>query len=133
MLQKRPYIRATRIAPALQQNLANILQQRYRNADMGLLTVSHVELAKDLSKAKVFISFLAIPAEQLKPDTEQQDVNKITTFLQHLNQQVPQIRSMLASVVQLKYVPDLRFVLDDIASKAEKINRFLHQSGDTSL
>ena len=132
MLQKRPYIRATRIAPVLQQNLASILQQRYRSTDMGLLTVSHVELARDLSKAKVFISFLARPTGQPTSDTEQQHADQIANFLQHLNQQVPRIRSMLASVVQLKYVPDLRFVFDDIPSKAEKINRFLHQSGDTS-
>ena len=130
MLPKRPYARAARVAPVLQQSLARILQPGYVGSDLGLLTVNHVDLSRDLSSAKVFVSFLLLN----QADHSAQDIQcRMKACIAGLNKQVPKIRHMLSSEIKLKYMPDLLFVFDEIPMVAEKINKKINELLQTQV
>ena len=132
MLQKRPYARAARIAPSLQQGLTKILGSYYPVPHGGLMTVSEVELSRDLSFAKVFISVLYFKQSQnqSKDEDDQCEDNqcKVGKYLSELNQHVPRIRHLLTTEVKIKYIPNLLFAHDEVPAAAEKINKLLQKS-----
>ena len=133
MLQKRPYARAARIAPSLQQGLTKILGSYYPVPHGGLLTVSEVELSRDLSFAKIFISVLYFHQNQNRESRDEDDQGennqcKLREYLSELNKRVPRIRHLLTTEIKLKYIPNLLFAHDEIPAEAEKINRLLQKS-----
>ena len=139
MLQKRPYPRAARIAPSLQQGLTKILGSYYPVPHGGLLTVSEVELSRDLSFAKIFISVLYFHQSENQSenrnrenrDEDDQGENnqcKLREYLSELNKHVPRIRHLLTTEIKLKYIPNLLFAHDEVPAEAEKINRLLQKS-----
>ncbi len=82
-----------------------------------LMTISEVSLSRDLRHADIFIapSFEENQAQQNK---------KIARLIQ----EVPKLRAKLARAVYLKYVPDLRFHIDNSFDHAQRINVLLSQN-----
>ena len=122
MLQKRPYARTARVAPSLQQGLAKILQSYYPVSQGDMLSVNAVELSKKLSFAKVFISIF-----YLQQKSAEDNRRKLEKYLSELNRQVPKIRHLLTSEIQLRCIPDLLFTHDETPEAAAKINSLLQR------
>jgi len=54
----REFLRFQRVERQLQRELAEILQRDIRDPEVGFVTVSGVEVTKDIAIAKVFISVM---------------------------------------------------------------------------
>ena len=54
----REFSRNVRIASQIQRELAELLRAGLGDSKLGMVTVSDVEVTRDLSVAKVFVSFL---------------------------------------------------------------------------
>ena len=54
----REFSRTRRVAEQMQRELAQVIQQEIKDPRVGMVTVSAVEVSKDLAVAKVFISAL---------------------------------------------------------------------------
>ncbi len=80
----------------------------------GLLTVTRVEAAQDLSVARVFVSVLGTDG-----GTAAQDVVKA------LDKAKGYIRSEIAARMHIRRAPQLVFVHDDSAAYADHINQVL--------
>ena len=103
--------RQKKIAGVLQQDLANVLQNKLREAGQSgiLISVSKVSVTTDLSIAKVYVSVF--------PST---NASQIT---QELNSIKPKIKHEIAQLTkhQLRRMPELTFYNDDSLDYIEKI------------
>ena len=95
------------------REISNILQFELKNPKLGFVTVTDVQCTKDLSLAKVYVSFLG-----------KQDRND--AGLRVLNQSKGFIRSNLAKKIKIRKMPDLIFVQDTSLEQGNKIEKILH-------
>ncbi|MDH2923813.1 ribosome-binding factor A [Nicoletella semolina] len=97
----REFKRSDRVAQALQKEIAVILQREVKDPRIGMVTVSDVEISRDLAYAKVFVTFLF-----------DEDSRVIESGLEGLNKASGYIRTLLGKAMRLRIVPELRFVYD---------------------
>jgi ribosome-binding factor A len=102
--------RQKRIARLLQEALGPLLLRELEPGAAPLVTLTHVDVPADLRSARVFISVFG---------------GEAGAVLQQLQDRAGHIRKHLASLVELKYNPELFFSLDPSADKDERIARLL--------
>lgn len=100
-----------RIATIIRKNIAEIIQFQVRDPHLGFVSIPEVRVSKDFSYATVYVSF--IKDEDIEPSLEV--LNKARGF----------IRSELASKLDTRRVPEIRFVLDEGYKKEERISELL--------
>ncbi|MDG2915110.1 30S ribosome-binding factor RbfA [Bisgaard Taxon 10/6] len=98
----REFSRADRVAQELQKEVAIILQREVKDPRIGMVTVSDVEVSRDLAYAKIFVTFLF-----------DSDPEAIKQGMKGLEKASPYIRSLLGKAMRLRIVPELRFVYDE--------------------
>lgn len=90
-----------------------------QNLDLGLITITNVRVTPDLKIAKVYVSIF----EKERRDEVLEKIKAKTKF----------IRSELASRITIKFVPELKFFLDDTLDYVEKIEgliKKIHENDD---
>ncbi|HGP5269548.1 TPA: 30S ribosome-binding factor RbfA [Vibrio cholerae O1] len=97
----KEFSRTQRVTQQLQKELAMILQREVRDSRLGMVTISDVEVSRDLAYAKVFVTFLCI-GEQT-PES----------CLAALREHEVQIRMMLGKQIRLRLTPEIRFYYDN--------------------
>jgi len=107
--------RQYRVSDQIQRELAQLIRDSVRDPRVSAFaTICEVEVTSDLSLARVFVSAV--------DDDEQNEtvpaLQKASGFL----------RRQLASRMKLRHVPELRFILDDTALRAEKISRVINDA-----
>ncbi len=100
-----------RIATIIRKNIAEIIQFEVKDPHLGFVSIPEVKVSKDFSYAKVYVSF--INEAEIEPSLEA--LNKAKGF----------IRSELASRMDTRRVPEIRFVLDDGYKREERIAELL--------
>ncbi len=96
----REFSRSRRVGQQLQRELAMVLQREIRDSRLGMVTVNEVEVSKDMGYAKAFVTFL------------NDDEAEVKAQLDALIELAPMIRSLLASRVKLRVMPEIRFQYD---------------------
>jgi ribosome-binding factor A len=92
--------RVARLAHQLQQEIAMIIHQELKDPGLGFVTVTRLELSKDLSHAKVMFSCLG--SEQSR-EQSQQALNRSARF----------IHGLIKKRFRLKVIPELVFRYDE--------------------
>lgn len=115
---KREFTRPDRLGSQIANAMATLIQQEVSSKEVGMVTVTDAKLSKDLSHAKVFVSFLGVPQ------------GKESDSLRYLNDMAPLFRSRLGKLIHARVTPEIRFFHDDSLSRGEamddlfrKINR----------
>ena len=103
--------RSAAVAEVVRRLLANALARDIQDPRLQQLTISEVTLSPDLRHATVYV--LGAP------------VARSVEVQAGLESSRPFLRSLLAERGGLRYVPTLKFVLDDTADRAERIERLL--------
>ncbi len=103
-----------RIAAVIRKNIADIIQFELHNPKLGFVTIPEVKVSKDISYAKVYVSF--IKPEEVKEGMETLEHSK--GF----------IRSSLAKKMDTRRIPSLTFVLDEGFQREDKISELLEKS-----
>jgi ribosome-binding factor A len=113
---RRPkgYNRTQRLADLIQTALAEIIRKDERTSSLGMITVTGVEVARDLSFAKVFISVL-------------QD-EKALEVVKKLNEETKYLRYSLANEVELRVTPELKFFYDDSIVRGTRISSLINSA-----
>jgi ribosome-binding factor A len=111
----REFTRNVRLGAQLHRTLSELI--RFETKDPGLAEVSLtvVELSRDLSVAKIFFSLL-------NPDSDPQ------LALDGLKRASGFLRSRLASELTVRHVPELRFVHDDSVAHGAKISSLIDKA-----
>jgi len=113
---REPSRRQQRLADLLKQEISRILQSEIRDPRIGFVTVTNLEISSDLQMATVYVQVLG--SEKERKDT-----------LIGLGRAASYIRNDLASRVDLRRVPNLRFLYDEGMDHYERIQKLL---GDIS-
>ncbi|AHG75464.1 30S ribosome-binding factor RbfA [Mannheimia varigena] len=98
----REFKRSDRVAQELQKEVAVILQREVKDPRIGMVTVSDVEVSRDLAYAKIFVTFLF-----------DNDPEAIELGMKGLEKASPYIRSLVGKAMRLRIVPELRFIYDE--------------------
>lgn len=98
----------------LQEVIAGLLHTEIDDPLIGFVTITDVEMSPDLKHARVYFSVLG--DEEQKRDTGR-----------GLRRAAKHLRGLIADRMELRYVPELRFVLDETAERAARIEALLRQ------
>ncbi|MPY22718.1 30S ribosome-binding factor RbfA [Shewanella psychropiezotolerans] len=96
----KEFSRTRRIGQQLQQELAQVLHRDIKDPRVGMVTVNDVEVSRDLSYAKVFVTFF------------EEDDKIVAEKLEALSSAAGYIRSLVAGRMKLRVMPELRFIYD---------------------
>jgi ribosome-binding factor A len=98
----REFTRSQRVADYLQRELSGIIQREVRDPRVGMISVTGVDVSRDIGHAKVHYTVLgADSSDDAKESTEV--LNKAAGFL----------RSQLSRDSNMRSVPQLRFYFDN--------------------
>jgi len=109
--------RAVRVGEQMRDFLADLLRNEVKDPRIGFVSIVRVEVSNDLRHAKVYVSVLG--SEQQKKDS-MKGLASATGFL----------RSEVAKRLQLRYVPELHFELDESIEHGQRIAQLLVQVQD---
>ncbi|KJZ01503.1 30S ribosome-binding factor RbfA [Pseudoalteromonas piscicida] len=110
----REFSRTDRVAQQIQKEIAVILQREIKDPRLGMVTVSAVEVSRDLSYAKVFITVL---------NTSDEDKTKQSAAI--LNEATGYIRSLLGKRIRARIMPELKFVIDNSLMEGMRISNLV--------
>jgi ribosome-binding factor A len=105
--------RADRVGEAIRVEVATFLREGAKDPRLvGMITITSVEVTRDLRHARVFVTILG-------SDTER------AASLDALESMKGHLRTRLAKTLRLRVAPELSFRLDDSVARAARIESLL--------
>jgi ribosome-binding factor A len=108
----REFSRTVRVGDLVRRELALLLQREGRDHALGMVTVSGVEVSRDLACAKVYVSILN-PSRDL------------AAVVDALNEGAGHLRHELSQRLRLRSVPRLQFVYDASISQGARLSELI--------
>ncbi len=100
--------RQDRVRELLKRAVGEVIRREISVSEGGLITVNDVAITPDLKSATVFISILGGDDQRKKGQSL-------------LNERATWLRMQVARQIILKYIPSLRFVVDDSIERGNRI------------
>jgi ribosome-binding factor A len=111
----RDSTRASRIADQIQRDLSELIRQEVKDPRIGLVTLTEVEVSRDLGHAKVYVSSLGDSAS----------AHRSVQGLQHA---AGFLRRLLAKTLSLRSVPQLEFVYDASVERGVRLSHLIDEA-----
>jgi len=105
--------RVDKVEQLIKEQISYILLHRMPDDDLGFITVTDVKASADLKIAKIYLSVL-------QKERRGFVLNKINSRLGH-------IKAELAHMIRIKFVPELKFFIDDTLDYVEKIEGLINE------
>lgn len=102
-----PSFRLNKVAGLIKDELSLIFLHKIQDSELGLITITSCKVSPDLRHARVYLSVY--------------DKEKRLKVLEKVNELKGWIRSQLAGRIQIRFVPELAFYIDDTMDYVEKI------------
>ena len=112
----KEYARSERVAQMINRHLAMILRNDVKDPRVSGLTITDVEVTKDLRQAKVFVSNMLDEDQDIKSTMEA--VERASGFL----------RRSLANVMEMRHCPNLLFSYDSSISDGAKMSALIDKA-----
>ena len=109
----KSFHRTDRVSAQLRRDLGLIVHQAVREHGLPSVSVSDVEISRDMAHAKVFVT-------ALMPE-------KVPAAIKALKELAPELRFQLARAVRMRHVPELHFHYDDSVDRGERIDALLRE------
>jgi ribosome-binding factor A len=107
--------RADRVAEAIRMEIATFLREGAKDPRLvGMVTITAVEVTRDLRHAKLFISVMGSDSER-------------AATLDALESMKGHLRTLLSKSMTLRVAPDISFKLDESVARAARIESLLAQ------
>ena len=107
--------RADRVAEAIRMEVATFLSEGAKDPRLvGLVTITAVEVTRDLRHARLFISVMGSDSER-------------AATLEALDSMKGHLRTRLSKSMSLRVAPDISFKLDESVARAARIESLLAQ------
>lgn len=110
-MAQKSFHRTDRVSAQLRRELGTLVHEFVREHALPSVSVSDVEVTRDLAHAKVFVTAL-MPERSLEA-------------VKALKELAPQIRFQLGKAMKLRHVPELHFHYDDSVDRGERIDNLL--------
>lgn len=108
----REFARHQRLGAQIMRTLSELLRYEVKDPRLQEVSLTAVDLSRDLSLAKVYFSLL-------NPDDSAEDA------LEGLEQAAGFLRAKLGRALSVRHVPELRFAHDDSAEHGMKISELI--------
>jgi ribosome-binding factor A len=108
----REFPRTRRVGEQIQRELAGVLHEELKDPRLGMISVSGVEVSRDLAHARVYISVLG--GEETVSETLKV-LNKAAGFLRH----------QLGQRMRLRVIPQLRFLYDESLAEGARMDALI--------
>jgi len=102
------------VATAIRKEVAMLILNEMRDPRLAMVTVTTATVSRDLTQARVFVSVFGDAAE-------------LEAAVEALRDATGFMRSRLAPRLGLRVVPDLHFVGDDSAAKAQRLDKIFKE------
>ena len=112
-------LRLERVRELLKRQIGEVIRRELPLSEVGMLTVNHVDVTRDLQSATVYVGFVGSEEQRKKG-------------IGLLQKERKRIQGLVARAVILKYTPQLRFVMDDSVSHGNRILQILDEIEKTS-
>ncbi|SHL27615.1 30S ribosome-binding factor RbfA [Halomonas caseinilytica] len=119
----REFKRTDRVADQLQKELAVLIQREVKDPRLGMVTVSGVEVSRDLGYADVHVTLLG-----------ENDDERVAENLKILKRAAGFLRGQIARRIKLRHVPELRFHYDASLERGQRLSSLIDEAvaGDRS-
>ena len=94
--------------------LSDLLRTRVKDPRVGFASITHVEVSGDLRHAKIFVSVMGSPEEQV-------------ATIRTLKHAAGFLRHELAGRITLRYMPELAFKLDNSIAEGAYVLELIQQ------
>lgn len=114
----REFSRTDRVGQQIHKEVASILQHefKHREPQVGMITVSGVEVSRDLAHAKIFVTFYSNSAEKINEDFEK--LNEARSF----------VRGLLGRRIRMRNVPAVHFFKDSSIEEGARISALVNKA-----
>ena len=112
----KSFHRTDRVAAQLRRELGTLVHDAVRETGLPSVSVSDVEISRDLAHAKVFVT-------ALMPERSAEAVKG-------LRELSVELRMALARAMKLRHVPELHFHYDESVDRGERIDNLLRDLPD---
>lgn len=117
MARRPERVRPDRVAEQIRMDAADILQNDIKDPRVRLVTVTRVQLTRDLASAKLYVSVLG----------DERDRDRVMKALEGATGYV---RRRLAERLRLRTAPEIRFVYDPSVEYGIRLEKLLEETGD---
>jgi ribosome-binding factor A len=109
----KEFQRSRRVEEQIQRLLAELIRREVKDPRVGLVTITAVEVTRDLSHAKVFF----LPFDGKRP---------IADVLAALASAAGFLRIHLKKQMQMRHVPELQFLPDETIDRAVRLSALIN-------
>lgn len=110
----KDFPRARRVAEQIQRELSRLISVELRDPRLRLVTVTEVEVTRDLAHAKVFVSVLG-----------SDDASDAVSALRHA---AGHLRHLLGHELSLRSIPELHFVEDRVLIEGSRLSALINKA-----
>lgn len=111
----REFPRTRRVGEQIQRELAVLIRDEIKDPRLGMVSVSAVQVSRDLSHAKVHVSVLG---------NEKQSSESVTV----LNHASGFLRHKLGKLMHIRVIPELRFYLDRSLEEGARLGALINEA-----
>ena len=111
----KDFPRARRVADQMQRELSELIRLEIKDPRVGMLTITEVEVTRDMDHAKVFFTTLGGKPEH---DACLEGLQRASGFL----------RTQLSQRMQLRQVPKLSFVYDHSVERGVQLSQLIESA-----
>jgi ribosome-binding factor A len=112
----KSFSRTDRVSAQLRRELGALVHGAVRELGLPSVSVSDVEVSRDLAHAKVFVT-------ALQPE-------RAAEAMKGLKEAARELRYRLAHAMRMRHVPELHFHYDDSVDRGERIDQLLRDLPD---
>ena len=112
----KEFNRSERVAQTITRQLAMILRNEVNDPRVSSLTITDVEVTKDLRQAKIFVTSLV--EDQAEIEDTMSALDKANGFL----------RRALARVIDMRHCPNLLFAYDNSISEGARMSALIDKA-----
>ena len=126
--------RGQRVADQIQRELATLIQLEVRDPRVGMVSITGIDLSRDLAHAKVFVTVLdtvtnnGAIANLATAEEDDLDSLQVRDNVEALNKAAGFLRSQLSKRLALRAVPKLRFFYDASIENGQRLSGLIAES-----
>ncbi len=113
----KQYSRAQRVGDQIQRELAVMIPREVRDPRLGFVTITGVEVTRDIGHAKIFITVMNCD-----------DDEQIRENLAVLDESAGLLRMMLGKAMRIRSVPQLHFRYDESISRGAYMSALIEKA-----
>lgn len=113
----KEYSRTQRVGDQMQRELAQLIQREIKDPRLGIVTITAVNVARDLSHAKVYVTVMGSNAQ-----------DDVKLSLEILNNAGGYLRSLLGKSMKIRTIPQLNFIYDESIMRGTTISALIDKA-----